>query len=101
MVRSRLIETDRVLAELAQGSDRAVALVGGSLVEHTLFSALCRKLGLAEGSLVELHLLDTPVMRRPVAAIYRSDTPLSAPATAFLELARGLAGGGKSSESPA
>ena len=50
MVRSRLIETDRVLAELAQGSDRAVALVGGSLVEHTLFSALCRKLGLAEGS---------------------------------------------------
>lgn len=50
MVRSRLIETETVLAELEQGSDRAVALVGGSLVEHTLFSALCRKLELSEES---------------------------------------------------
>ena len=47
-------------------------------------------LSLTDGSLVELHLLSTPSMRRPVAAIYRSDTPLSAPALAFLELARGL-----------
>jgi hypothetical protein len=29
-------------------------------------------------------------MRRPVAAVYRRDTPLSAPADAFLALARGL-----------
>ena len=47
-------------------------------------------LSLADGSLVELHLLSTPSMRRPVAAVYRSDTPLSAPALAFLGLARGL-----------
>lgn len=46
---------------------------------------------LAEGDLVELHLLDTPQMRRPVAAIHRRDVPLTAPALAFLELARGLA----------
>lgn len=47
---------------------------------------------LEEGDLVELHLLDTPQMRRPVAAIHRRDVPLSAPARAFLDLARGLAG---------
>ena len=69
--------------------------LGVSLLPRTAI-----RLGLAEGSLVELHLLDTPVMRRPVAAIYRSDTPLSAPATAFLELARGLAGAATSAESP-
>ncbi len=47
---------------------------------------------LAERTLVELHLIDTPQMRRPVAAVYRSDSPLSATALAFLELARGVAG---------
>ena len=70
--------------------------LGVSLLPRTAI-----RLGLAEGSLVELHLLNTPVMRRPVAAIYRSDTPLSGPATAFLELARGLAEPRTASQSPA
>ena len=48
---------------------------------------------LAEGDLVELHLLDTPQMRRAVAAIHRRDAVLTPPALAFLELARGLATG--------
>jgi DNA-binding transcriptional LysR family regulator len=46
---------------------------------------------LADGDLVELYLLDAPPLKRPVAAIYRADTPLGRPATAFLELARTLA----------
>jgi DNA-binding transcriptional LysR family regulator len=70
--------------------------LGVSLLPRTAI-----RLGLAEGSLVELHLLNTPVMRRPVAAIYRSDTPLSGPAMAFLELARGLAEPHTASQSPA
>ena len=68
-----------------------------SMVEEGLGVALLPRTAiawsLADGSLVELHLLDTPPMSRPVAAIYRSDTPLTASATAFLELARGLADG--------
>jgi DNA-binding transcriptional LysR family regulator len=70
--------------------------LGVSLLPRTAI-----RFGLAEGSLVELHLLNTPVMRRPVAAIYRSDTPLSGPAMAFLELARGLAEPRTASQSPA
>ena len=70
--------------------------LGVSLLPRTAI-----RLGLAEGSLVELHLLNTPVMRRPVAVIYRSDTPLSGPAMAFLELARGLAEPHNASQSPA
>ena len=59
--------------------------LGISLLPRTAIST-----SLAGGSLIELHLLDTPSVRRPVAAIYRTDTPLSASASAFLELARGL-----------
>ncbi len=65
-----------------------------SMVEEGLGIALLPRSAiswaLADGSLVELHLLDTPKMTRPVAVAYRSDTPLSGPAEAFLELARGL-----------
>lgn len=60
--------------------------LGVALLPRTAIS-----LSLDDGSLVELHLLNTPQMRRPVAAVYRGDTPLSGPARAFLELARGLA----------
>ena len=60
--------------------------LGISLLPRTAISW-----GLEDGTLVELHLLNTPQMRRPVAAVYRRDTPLSAPADAFLALARGLA----------
>jgi DNA-binding transcriptional LysR family regulator len=60
--------------------------LGISLLPRTAISW-----GLEDGSLVELHLLNTPQMRRPVAAVYRRDTPLSAPAGAFLALARVLA----------
>ncbi len=64
------------------------------MVEEGLGVALLPRtaiaLGLTEGSLVELHLLNTPQMRRPVAAVYRSDTPLSPTAQAFLALARQL-----------
>lgn len=65
-----------------------------SMVEEGLGIALLPRSAvawaLADGALVELHLLDTPKMTRPVAVAYRSDTPLSPPAEAFLELARGL-----------
>jgi len=60
--------------------------LGVALLPRTAIS-----FSLDDGSLVELHLLNTPQMRRPVAAVYRGDTPLSPPAQAFLELARGLA----------
>ena len=60
--------------------------LGVALLPRTAIS-----FSLDEGALVELHLLNTPQMRRPVAAVYRGDTPLSGPAQAFLELARGLA----------
>jgi DNA-binding transcriptional LysR family regulator len=46
---------------------------------------------LADGALVELHLLDAPALKRPVAVIYRADTPLGRSASTFLELARSLA----------
>jgi DNA-binding transcriptional LysR family regulator len=66
-----------------------------SMVEEGLGVALLPRTAvgwaLADGALVELHLLDTPPITRPVALVYRGDTPLSAPAEAFLELARGLA----------
>ncbi|MFM7692947.1 MAG: LysR family transcriptional regulator [Actinomycetota bacterium] len=65
-----------------------------SMVEEGLGIALLPRTAigwaLADGSLVELHLLDTPPMTRPVALVYSRDTPLSAPAETFLELARGL-----------
>lgn len=65
-----------------------------SMVEEGLGIALLPRTAvawaLADGALVELHLLDTPKMTRPVAVAYRSDTPLSPTAEAFLELARGL-----------
>lgn len=60
--------------------------LGVALLPRTAIS-----FSLDDGALVELHLLNTPQMRRPVAAVYRGDTPLSGPAQAFLELARGLA----------
>lgn len=47
---ARIIDAEKVLAELAEGPDRAVAIVGGSLVEYALFTMLCHKLGLVEGS---------------------------------------------------
>ena len=59
--------------------------LGVSLLPRTAIAA-----SLADGSLVELHLLGTPQMRRPVAAVYRRDAELAAPAQAFLRLARGL-----------
>lgn len=66
-----------------------------SMVEEGLGIALLPRTAvswaLADGALVELHLLDTPKMTRPVAVAYRADTPLSPPAEAFLALARGLA----------
>jgi len=66
-----------------------------SMVEEGLGVALLPRTAigwaLADGALVELHLLDTPPMTRPVALIHRRDAPLSPTAEAFMELARGLA----------
>ena len=60
--------------------------LGVSLLPRTAIAG-----ALADGGLVELHLLGTPQMRRPVAAVYRRDAELAPPAQAFLVLARGLA----------
>lgn len=93
--RARL--TPRALLEM-DNSEAAATMVaeglGVALLPRTAIRAR-----LADGELIELHLQGMPPMRRPVAAIHRSDTAPTGPALAFLELARGL--GREPSSSPA
>lgn len=77
-----ILETDN--------SEAAARLVGEGLGVAVLPRTAVAE-ALEDGDLVELHLLETPPLLRPVAAVYRSDTPLSRPAELFLELARTLA----------
>jgi len=98
--RSSFADVALTLFQRARLQPRAVlemdnSEAAASMVEEGLGVALLPRTAvgwaLADGSLVELHLLDTPPITRPVALVYRRDTPLSAPAEAFLALARGLA----------